>query len=162
MSIDLKDIADDLQTKLEQLEVNPKQLEDSEEQLKLLYALYTKHKVDDVGVLIEIKNSIDLKLQETENLEVNINKLQDKLNKNLTELDTIALKLHKNRQKAIAGLCSEMEQLVARMGMQNAKFKIELIESEKLLHNGKERLEFLFSANLLIRIQSLKESCFRR
>ena len=157
LSIDLKDIADDLQTKLEQLEVNPKQLEDSEEQLKLLYALYTKHKVDDVGVLIEIKNSIDLKLQETENLEVNINKLQDKLNKHLTELNAIALKLHKNRQKIIPRLCSEMEQLVARMGMQNAKFKIQLIESEKLLHNGKERLEFLFSANLGSEYNPLKK-----
>ncbi len=157
LSIDLKDMADDLQTKLELLEINPRQLEESEEQLKLLYALYTKHKADDVGALIEIKNSIDLKLQETENLEVNINKLQDKLNKNLTELDTIALKLHKNRQKAIAGLCSEMEQLVARMGMQNAKFKIELIESEKFLHNGKERLEFLFSANLGSEYNPLKK-----
>ena len=157
LSIDLKDMADDLQTKLELLEINPRQLEESEEQLKLLYALYTKHKVDDVSALIEIKNSIDLKLQETENLEVNINKLQDKLNKNLTELDTIALKLHKNRQKAIAGLCSEMEQLVARMGMQNAKFKIELIESEKFLHNGKERLEFLFSANLGSEYNPLKK-----
>ena len=150
-------MADDLQAKLELLEINPRQLEESEEQLKLLYALYTKHKVDDVGALIEIKNSIDLKLQETENLEVNINKLQDKINKNLTELDTIALKLHKNRQKAIAGLCSEMEQLVARMGMQNAKFKIELIESEKFLHNGKERLEFLFSANLGSEYNPLKK-----
>ncbi len=157
LSIDLKDMADDLQIKLELLEMNPRQLEESEDQLKLLYALFTKHKVDDVGALIEIKNSIDLKLQETENLEVNINKLQDKLNKNLTELDTIALKLHKNRQKAIAGLCSEMEQLVARMGMQNAKFKIKLIESEKFLHNGKERLEFLFSANLGSEYNPLKK-----
>ena len=157
LSIDLKDIVNDLQAKLELLEINPKQLEESEEQLKLLYALYTKHKVDDVVDLIEIKNSIDLKLQETENLEENIKKLLDKLNKYLTELNAIAIKLHNNRQKAIPRLCSEMEQLVARMGMQNAKFKIELIESEKLLHNGKERLEFLFSANLGSEYNPLKK-----
>ena len=50
-----------------------------------------------------------------------------------------------------------MEQLVARMGMHNAKFKIELIESEKFLHNGKERLEFLFSANLGSEYNPLKK-----
>lgn len=157
LSIDIKDMADDIHSKLELLEMNPKQLEESEEQLKLLYALYTKHKVDNVGALIAIKDSIDLKLQETENLKENINKLQDKLNKLLTELDSIALKLNKNRQEAIPGLCSEMEQLLARMGMQNAKFKIELIKSEKLLHNGKERLNFLFSANLGSEYNSLKK-----
>ena len=157
LSIDLNDMADDIHSKLELLEMNPKQLEESEEQLKLLYALYTKHKVDNVGALIAIKDSIDLKLQETENLKENINKLQDKLNKLLTELDSIALKLNKNRQEAIPGLCSEMEQLLARMGMQNAKFKIDLIKSEKLLHNGKERLNFLFSANLGSEYNSLKK-----
>ena len=50
-----------------------------------------------------------------------------------------------------------MEQLLARMGMQNAKFKIDLIKSEKLLHNGKERLNFLFSANLGSEYNSLKK-----
>jgi DNA repair protein RecN (Recombination protein N) len=41
-----------------------------------------------------------------------------------------------------------MEQIISKMGMQNARFRIDLTSVDQFLNNGKEQIDFLFSANL--------------
>ena len=41
-----------------------------------------------------------------------------------------------------------MEQIISKMGMQNARFRIDLTSVDHFLSNGKEQIDFLFSANL--------------
>ena len=41
-----------------------------------------------------------------------------------------------------------MQQIISKMGMENAMFKVNLIPTEHFSVNGKEQIDFLFSANL--------------
>ena len=54
-------------------------------------------------------------------------------------------------------MLKELQVLVSKMGMKNAKFQINLIESDTYLKNGKDSIEFLFSANRGLDFKPLKK-----
>src|SRR5690606_7795995 len=66
---------------------------------------------------------------------------------NQKEMDKLATELHQNRNKAIEIFNKKITELLAELGMSNARFAIKLSEVEEYHSNGKDKLEFLFSAN---------------
>ena len=65
--------------------------------------------------------------------------------------------LTKSRKGAIKILESELENLVAKMGMTDAAFKIELEPSESFLSNGSDQLNFQFKSNKGSQFKPLKK-----
>ena len=157
LDIDLKDVLDELSNKYETLESNPTLLENLNQKLDKIQSLFQKHQVANIGDLIKIKNELEKRLEETHNLEDKIEGLKTKLNQVEQTLEHLAGKLNKNRQKAIPKLCGEMEQIISKMGMQRAKFKVVLNPSDTFLNNGKEQIDFLFSANLGAAFRPIKK-----
>ena len=62
-------------------------------------------------------------------------------------INQIALALRENREEAIPKLTIKVEEILTDLGMPNAKFQINLIQSETFLNTGKDIIELLFSAN---------------
>ena len=146
--IELKDILDDLIYKEETLESNPALLEKLVTRWDRLQSLFQKHQVDDIENLIKVRESLGKKLEETEDLGQRINALKDKLSELELSLEDLSRQLHFNREEASSKLCGQMEQIISKMGMQNARFKIDLTLVDQFLINGKEKIDFLFAANL--------------
>ena len=146
--IELKDILDDLIYKEETLESNPALLEKLVTRWDRLQSLFQKHQVDDIENLIKVRESLGKKLEETEDLGQRINVLKDKLSELELSLEDLSRQLHFNREEASSKLCGQMEQIISKMGMQNARFKIDLTLVDQFLINGKEKIDFLFAANL--------------
>ena len=146
--IELKDILDDLIYKEETLESNPTLLEKLVTRWDRLQSLFQKHQVDDIENLIKVRESLGKKLEETEDLGQRINVLKDKLSELELSLEDLSRQLHFNREEASSKLCGQMEQIISKMGMQNARFKIDLTLVDQFLINGKEKIDFLFAANL--------------
>ena len=146
--IELKDILDDLIYKEETLESNPVLLEKLLTRWDRIQSLFQKHQVDDIENLIKVRENLGKKLEETQDLGQRINVLKDKLSELELSLEDLSRQLHFNREEASSRLCGQMEQIISKMGMQNARFKIDLTLVDQFLINGKEKIDFMFAANL--------------
>jgi len=147
VSYDLMDILTELKSSFDDLESNPEELKDLETKLDLIYSLYKKHKVESVKDLILIKENLYKEINNFENFEDNINELRSLIETNETELKRLSTRIHENRMNAIPGMLKELQVLVAKMGMKNSRFKINLIKKDNFLKNGTDTIEFMFSAN---------------
>ena len=98
--------------------------------------------------LIEVRDNLGKELEQTQDLDNRIAYLKGKINALELSLEDLSKKLHKNRNEASPRLSKQMEEIISKMGMQNARFKIDLVKSDEFLTNGKEQINFLFSANL--------------
>ena len=147
VSYDLMDILTELKSSFDDLESNPEELKDLETKLDLIYSLYKKHKVESVKDLILIKENLHKEINNFENFEDNINELRSLIETNETELKNLSTRIHQNRMKAIPVMLKELQALVAKMGMKNSRFKINLIKKDNFLKNGTDTIEFMFSAN---------------
>lgn len=145
--IELNDIQNDIEILFENLENNPSRLEEVNMQLQLLHNLMQKHVVQDVGELIEIRNKLDDKVSATENMDETIREKNAEILKTKNELKTLSKTIHDNRNTAIPTLTKQLEDILKSLGIQNAKFKIELNYSDEFYKNGSDELTFLFSAN---------------
>ena len=157
LDIELKDILDQLIDKLYELESNPSLLENLNHKLDKIHSLFHKHNVDNISDLLNIKDQLETKLNENINLDSKIEDLKIKL-KNFEEtLNRKAFQIHEKRKNTIPVLCNEIEGMIAKMGMQRAKFKVQLNFSENFLYNGKDQINFLFSANLGASFRPIKK-----
>ncbi|MGA0373396.1 MAG: DNA repair protein RecN [Flavobacteriaceae bacterium] len=148
LSIELKDILGDLINKQQTLESNPALLEKLIARWDKIQSLLQKHQVDNIDNLIHVRESLGKKLEETQELQHRIKALKEKLLELEQSLEDLSQQLHRNREEVSPKLCGEMEKIISKMGMQNAKFKIDLKLEDHFLTNGKEQIDFLFSANL--------------
>jgi len=147
LTIELDDISSEVHHQEEQLDLDPKLLEEVNMQLQQLYNLQKKHNALGVEELIEIRNTLEQKVATTENLESDIKKLQSQIISFENELDGIAIMIRSNREKAIPNLIESLEKSLLDLGMPNARFNIQLNKTTSYLSNGKDELQFLFSAN---------------
>lgn len=156
--IELDDIFAVIEELQESLEADPARLNAVNLKLQVLHNLMQKHTATDVSELIQIRESLREKVSITENLDSVIADKESELSSLKHKLNEIALKLSKNRIKAIPGLIKQLEDILAILGMPNARFNVELIPSDTFLSNGKDDLKFLFSANKGGQFNELKKA----
>ena len=145
--IELDDVGETLRDELEKLEADPEQLEKTSQRLQLLNNLLVKHSVSEIDELIVLTEELREKVSKTESLTEDIELLKKEISKIEVQLDEVAAKIHKKRNKALPQLVKELEDILKALGMPNATFQASLELQEKYMPNGKELLVFLFSAN---------------
>lgn len=142
---------DDISTELNQLSENlindPEQLELVNQKLQTIYNLQKKHQVRTITELLEIQNDLDNKVVSVGELEFQIIKLSDKIQNTTVELDAFAKSIRENRLKAVPMLSEKLIFILEQLGMPNVRFNMELKATDNYLVNGKDELQFLFSAN---------------
>ncbi|OXE99165.1 DNA replication and repair protein RecN [Flavobacterium araucananum] len=147
LAIEFDDVSKELQNSSEKLLNDPAQLELVSQKLQLIYNLQKKHQVTTVDELIEIQATLGNTLLELDNIEEEIAVLSKAIDQKIIELDTFSATIHKNRTTAIPVLSQKLISILETLGMPNVRFNMELLPSETYFQNGKEELQFLFSAN---------------
>jgi DNA repair protein RecN (Recombination protein N) len=147
VSIEFDDIATELNQLSENLINDPEQLDLVNQKLQTIYNLQKKHQVSSVSELLEIQNDLDSKVVSVGELEIEINKLTDKIQNTAVELDDFAAKISENRLKAVPVLSEKLIFILEQLGMPNVRFSMELKPTDSYFANGKDELQFLFSAN---------------
>ncbi|MFA5618733.1 MAG: DNA repair protein RecN [Weeksellaceae bacterium] len=145
--IELKDLHDEIISKLQKLESNPQRLEEINERLNLLNTLLHKHSVQEIPELIEIRNNLESKNSDFQQLEIQIEKLDNEIQNLEVLLREKAEKLSTNRKKALPKVEKEILESLFKLGMNEAVLKIELQQKSDLGHDGNDAIRFLFSAN---------------
>lgn len=147
IKIELDDVVSELENEYENVDFNPLELEKYNDRLQLIYNLQKKHYVSSIEELQQIHFDLSEKVSHVENGEEIINKKQEQINLVAKKLDEVAILISNARQKVIPKLTKELEVLLSDLGMPNARFSINNTQSETYYTNGKDELEFLFSAN---------------
>jgi DNA repair protein RecN (Recombination protein N) len=115
--------------------------------LQLLYNLQKKHAVKSNEELLVIFEELSNKVRQVESAEDELNKKKAAIETISKKLDAVAEKISKARTAAIPKLTKELEFLLTDLGMENARFSIKAKLTDVYFSNGKDELEFLFSAN---------------
>jgi len=145
--IEIKDVVQELSAMLNKVEADPSRMEYIKERLDLFYSLQQKHQVDSQEALIEIRDGFDRQLAGIELSSENIEKLDDELKHVFDALIIQAESLSGRRKSGIDNFCKKVVNLLAELGMPNARFEMgHKIKSEPGV-DGLDEMEFLFSAN---------------
>ena len=147
VTIEFDDIISELSQQTENLVHDPENLELVNQKLQNIYNLQKKHQVNSIEELLEIQNDLDNKVVSVVELEFEIKKLADSVEAATSELDKLALNIRNNRLKAVPVLSEKLIFILEQLGMPNVRFNMELKETEHYFANGKDELQFLFSAN---------------
>lgn len=145
--IELKDIAEEIQTLQDSIEPDPGKLEEINAKLQVIYDLQRKHDVSNVSQLILIREALTNKVSATQNLEEEIQVKRNLLEVLKNELDKEANSLSVRRKAVIPEIKEKLEDSLQSLGLPNATFNIEVIPTQDYNATGIDKLMFLFSAN---------------
>ena len=145
--IEFDDIEKELTRLSESVFSNPDELDKTNEKLQVIYSLQKKHQVKSVDELIEIQNELDAKVVSVATLESEISTIENQMVASEKKLNDLAITIHDNRIAAIPELINKLALILDPLGMANARFEIQLISKDSYLVNGKDEIQFLFSAN---------------
>ncbi|MFE3848396.1 DNA repair protein RecN [Flavobacterium sp. LB3P45] len=147
ITIEFDDISDELNRCSEKLINDPEQLDLISQKLQVIFNLQKKHQVSSVDDLLEIQTKLENSVLELGNIEEEITALTNSIKQKTIALDDFSDAIHRNRLESIPVLSQKLITILETLGMPNVRFKMELNKSLTYLSNGKDELQFLFSAN---------------
>lgn len=147
VKIEIDDIVSELEDANENVDFNPNEAEEINDRLQLLYNLQKKHYVSSNQELLKVLEDLSDKVSQVENAEETINIKKKEIDLVSEKLDKVAGLITKARTASIPKLNKQLEVLLADLGMENARFSIKIKLTKNYFTNGKDELEFLFSAN---------------
>jgi len=127
VTIEFDDITNELNQCAEKLFNDPEKLELISQKLQAIFNLQKKHQVNSIEDEI---SAITISIQQQ-----------------TMALDALCNTIHKRRIIAIPMLSNKMIAILETLGMPNVRFKIDLTPTSNYFQNGKDELQFLFSAN---------------
>ena len=153
--IELKDIADEISGREEQVEFNPARLEEVNERLNLIYSLQQKHRVNTVDDLIALRDDYATRLASISSSDEEVEALRKHSEELQTETRRQAAGLTEARRKAAREVEQQMASRLVPLGMPNVRFAVEMGERKEPGPHGMDTVSFLFSANKNSTLQSI-------
>lgn len=155
--IEMKDFAQELESDLQRLENQPERLEELRAKLDLLYSLMQKHQAKSVDELIAIRNDLEQKLTKSGDYETLIEQTEKQLSQATKQLTDLAAKLSDSRRKVSDSLCKQICSHLTGLGMPNAQLQISLTNTDSFTPNGRDSVNFLFTANRNHELQNISK-----
>ena len=147
LTIEFDDISDEMNRCSEKLINDPEQLDLISQKLQVIFNLQKKHQVTTVDELLGIQSNLENAVLELGNIEEEITALTHSIEQKITTLDAMSTIIHDNRLESIPVLSQKLIAILETLGMPNVRFKIDINTAETYFQNGKDELQFLFSAN---------------
>lgn len=144
--IELKDLAHDISTKLEDTDFDPALLDSINSRLDRIYDLEKKYRVEHVEQLLELKAQLQTQLDHIINSDDALQTLQEEVDQAEAACRQTAGRLHEERVKAARLIEQEMLERLISLGMPNVRFIVH-IQPCALCGSGTDQASFLFSAN---------------
>ena len=148
--IELKDIAQDLDSLQDSTQFDASSLNEIQERFDLIQRLMMKHHVNDYAELLDIREDLQKKVGAFANIDEEIAKKEQELKKCEKELTKLADELSAKRKKVKISFEKSVTEIIRQLKMPHGVFEIELSESSdssKFSETGKDKIRFLFSAN---------------
>lgn len=154
--IELKDIAEEVNSLLEQTDFDPSELDHINARLDRIYELEKKYHADTVGELISRRDELKQQLEGIENSDEALAELTAQCQQLKTKSQQQANELTKVRQQAAKKIEEQLRQRLVPLGMPNVRFEVNIDKGE-LNKYGQDTVSFLFSANTSTPLQPVSQ-----
>ena len=154
--IELKDIAEEVGSMLENTDFDPSELDRINNRLDRIYELEKKYHAETVEELISQRDELKQKLNNIENSDEALKELEAKCQQLKDNSQKQADALTKLRQKAGKEIETQLRQRLVPLGMPNVRFEVNIQKGE-LAKNGQDTVAFLFSANTSTPLQPVAQ-----
>lgn len=154
--IELKDISDEIESTMDDVEIDERRKEIVNERLDLIYTLLKKHQATNTDALLAIQEALQKKVSSVLNLDEDLlfaEKTAENARKNMLK---IGESLTKKRQNVLSNLQSSILDRLVELGIPNASLSVELTPIAPS-PTGLDVVSFLFSGNKGIKPQELKQ-----
>ena len=147
IQLELSDIGDELETINDAVQYSPERIQIVNDRILMGYKLLKKHQVQTTGELLAIKDSLAEKIKDIIQISDSIAQKQKQLDMLLTECEKKAMLISSNRHKILPSFEANVNELLGKVGMPNACFKVSVAVTQ-LYEHGIDSIDFLFNANL--------------
>lgn len=154
--IELKDIAQEVNGSVDNIDFDPSRLGEINDRLDLLYTLQQKFHTDDIGELIVTRDRIAEQLAHIDNSDEEVHALEEKVALLLDATQKEAQALTTIRQHAARKVEEEMRQRLVPLGIPNVRFEVQF-DNKPLSSDGADKVSFLFSANKSTALQPVSQ-----
>ena len=145
--IELEDVTNELEVQAERIDYDPQRLEFIESRLNTIYELEQKHHLQSVEEVIALGKELRKKVDEIENVDEDIAKQQDEVNRLLLLRNQQAAHLTDSRKKAAKAMCEELTEALRNLGMPHVQIEVGITPRTEPDASGADNVVFLFSAN---------------
>lgn len=152
--IELTDIAGELEDAERRTEADPQRATEVQERLDLIYTLQRKHQVQTNAELLAIQEELEQKVGSVHNLDNAIAQIKNEMDTAYQDVLKQAQILSERRKASFAKFEQELHDLVAELGMPNARIIIQHKDAAPTA-TGIDEISILFSANKGATPQSL-------
>ena len=145
--VELKDIVSELSSIIESTEFSEERKHFIDDRLNLIYSLQQKHRVASVTHLLDIQNDFARRLDLIENFDDRISSLQKQIDELEKQLSAAAEHLSERRRAVGSLIEQKTETMLHELGMPNGRFEVSFSVTDDFTSRGRDKIEFLFSAN---------------
>ena len=145
--IELKDIAQDLDSLQDSTQFDASSLNEIQERFDLIQRLMMKHHVNDYAELLKIRDDLQNKVGAFANIDEQIVAKEREVKSCEKDLTKLADELTAKRKKVKQPFEKAVTEILRQLKMPHAVFEIELSERSGFSETGKDTVRFMFSAN---------------
>lgn len=153
--IELKDIAQEVAGREEEVEFNPARLDEVNARLNLIYTLQQKHRVFTVDELLTLQEEYASRLSAITSSDDQIEDLKQQCADLYNKVKQQAAVLTESRVAAAREVEKQMASRLVPLGMPNVRFQVEVGARKEPGVHGADTVSFLFSANKNGTLQSI-------
>ncbi len=146
--LELKDISNELSGMEQNIVFDPEHLEFLKNRLDIIYHLQQKHRVSTIKELIDIKESLELKISNINSFDVKISNIKNEIASLESSLKNKAKQISDNRHKVVPEIEKNITESLSKLGMPHAKFSVQINDISELSNSGTNEISFLFNANI--------------
>jgi len=145
--IELRDLSREIAILNEKIYTDPERLGAARERLDIIYSLEKKHRVSGVDSLLELQESLHRKIIDIDNYDSELADLHKERDLIYGKVEELAAALTLRRKEVIPSFEDRITNMLREMAMPGANFRIMLDNNGNLTNDGRDRIQFLFSAN---------------
>lgn len=144
---ELKDLSSTVADDSERINTDPERLQKLTDRVNMIYSMCQKHRVKDLEELMAVGERLKQQLSAITHSDENINAQRELIAGLRKKATSIANTLHSMREIAAKQISTEVEAMLQRLGMAEARFTVAVEAQEELMPMGMDRVRFMFSAN---------------
>ncbi|MCZ2477314.1 DNA repair protein RecN [Aquirufa antheringensis] len=144
--IELKDLGAEVEGEAEDFVYDPLELEQKQKRLDLLNRLLQKYQVANVGELVALVESLDLRLSQFSSMDMLIADARERVDADFIILTSAAAALSSSRSAVLDTISTALVASLQSLGIPNANLAWEMTAKE-VAANGSDKIQLLFSAN---------------
>lgn len=145
--IELDDLAGEIEKLASDTDTDPEKLVWINNRLDQIYSLMHKHRVSNLAELLVRKDEIGKKLLSINANETRLEEVEAALEMKTELLSVQSVKISEKRRAVVPETEKKVMELLHKLGMPNARFRIRLAPANDFTVSGKDIADFLFSAN---------------